>query len=176
MIGIGERENDIEVRLRKETPVEGGGSPQEEDHGVGEKGESPLDMGELVDGNCENDRVHVLTKEELDEIGREEGVRFDQGRATPLFLVGRVETGQGQKKFAMELDGGSDRCLCPLSLAKQLGLEVKRFQKDKDIMGVGGTKIYCTHYTVLRLWFKTKGGKRVKMTLLAYLVDTDIPV
>ena len=176
VIGIGERENDIEVRLRKETPVEGGGSPQGEDLGVGEKGESPLDMGELVDGNCENDRVHVLTKEELDEIGREERVKFDQGRATPLFLVGRVETGQGQKKFAMELDGGSDRCLCPLSLAKQLGLEVKRFQKDKDIMGVGGTKIYCTHYTVLRLWFKTKGGKRVKMTLLAYLLDTDIPV
>ena len=54
MIGIGERESDIEIRLKKETPVEGGGDPQEVDLGVGEKGESPLDMGELIDGNGEN--------------------------------------------------------------------------------------------------------------------------
>ena len=143
---------------------------------VGDKEGSPLDIRALEDDGEGVDKVHILTKEELDDIGRVEGVRFDQGRATPLFLVGRVETGQGQSKFAMEIDGGSDRSLCPLSLAKQLGLTIKRFSKDKDITGVGGTKIFCTHYTILKLWFKTKGGKSVKMTLLAYLVDTNIPV
>ena len=143
---------------------------------VGDKEGSPLDISALEDDGEGVDKVHILTKEELDDIGKVEGVKFDQGRATPLFLVGRVETGQGQSKFAMEIDGGSDRSLCPLSLAKQLGLTIKRFSKDKDITGVGGTKIFCTHYTILKLWFKTKGGKSVKMTLLAYLVDTNIPV
>ena len=123
-----------------------------------EIGTSPLhEMG---------DRTNKLTVDEIKEIGADEGVQLDQGMARPLFLVSLVDTDFGKKKFVMECDSGSDRSIITKRECDRLGLRTKVFKERKDVTGVGGGKIYCSNYCILKMLIRTKAGKVIRITLL----------
>ena len=75
----------------------------------------------------------------------------------------------------MEIDTGSDRTLMFISLANRLGIEVKYFLKPKLIVGVGGKKIKCEKYGIVKMRVKMV-SREARSQLQArgqYLIKTE---
>ena len=75
----------------------------------------------------------------------------------------------------MEIDTGSDRTLMSISLANRLGIEVRYFVNPKLIVGVGGKKIKCEKYGIVKMRVRTINNDYVLLHFLTYIMDYDIP-
>ena len=123
-----------------------------------------------------------MTNSELKEIGRKEGVRLDQGDSSPLFIFGECLSNTGKwgefrkdAEFYMEIDTGSDRTLMSITLANRLGIEIKYFVMPKVIIGVGGKRISCEKYGIVRMRVRTVKNQYVVIQFLTYIMDYEIP-
>ena len=114
-----------------------------------------------------------LTEEELNNIGRVAGVKFDQGRPKPLYLMGRYDNEEidSKKLIFLELDTGSDRTILAKGMAERIGLKLIKFKDPKIIVGVGNEKVECNTYAILPLMVRTVKGNEIKLTILCYIMD-----
>ena len=114
-----------------------------------------------------------LTEEELNNIGKMEGVKFDQGNPKPLYLMGRYDQGGSNEKrlVFLELDTGSDRTILGRGLAERIGLKLMKFKNPKVIIGVGNRRVECDTYGVLNLMVRTIKGNEIGLTILCYIMD-----
>ena len=115
-----------------------------------------------------------LTEGELKRIEKRENVRLDQGTSKPLFIFGRRyedKDRKGKKYLFLEIDTGSDRTLISTKLALRIGLKTEKFREPKVIMGVGGKKVKCERYGILKLELKTIKGSWVEIVMLCYVLD-----
>ena len=97
---------------------------------------------------------------------------MDQTDARPLFLLGYCSNRGKSFRTSWEIDGGSDRSICNDMTARQLGVDRKKFHHSKAVVGVGGTKIHCDEYCILRIYFKGRGHEGLYLNLLCYIMKT----
>ena len=97
---------------------------------------------------------------------------LDQTDARPLFLLGYCSIKGRNYRTTWEVDGGSDRCIVNDLTVRRLGVDRKKFHQSKTVVGVGGTKIYCDEYCILRLYFKGRGHEGLYLNLLCYIMRT----
>ena len=115
--------------------------------------------------------VKKLTVLEMRRIEQQEGLTLNQGASTPLFLVGKV----GLHSLAFEIDSGSDRCIISCSEARRLGVEVKKFEQAKTVVGVGGVKLNCEDYCIISIRVRLVNGLDIKLNFCCYVLGVGVP-
>ena len=86
------------------------------------------------------------------------GVKVSQGVGQPLYLCGEVESSGKRHKIDFELDTGADRSIISRFEAERLGVKIREFNRSKPIIGVGGKRIQCRFFCIIRLELKDLNG------------------
>ena len=103
------------------------------------------------------------------------GVKVSQGVGQPLYLCGEVESSGKRHKIDFELDTGADRSIISRFEAERLGVKIREFNRSKPIIGVGGKRIQCRFFCIIRLELKDLNGEYLKFNILVYIFDGSLP-
>ena len=121
------------------------------------------------------DGSYKLTMGDILQLGRERELNLQQGEGKPLFVMTETKVKGKRVNIPFELDTGSDRSIISRREFEKLGIKCEKFKEDRGIRGISGGRIECKDFCILNLGIKSRAGKRIKLNILCYIIDENIP-